>query len=91
MLNDKNKKLLSLFSENKVLILKSLYECRENTCGCDLVATLGIPKNLVSYHLKQLREIGVVEETRCGKTKSYKIVDDEIERVGAILKIVELV
>lgn len=91
MISNKSREILSLFNENKLLILKSIYLCNENVCGCNLVEELSIPKNLVSYHIKTLREKGYIEEVKCGKNKKYKITAKKLDKVEEILKILELI
>lgn len=70
-------KNLWLFDKNKLSILYVLLNCKEeeNFCGCDLVEKLDIPKNLLSYHIKQLREAGLIGEKKCGRNKNYFIED----------------
>ena len=33
-------------------------------CNCELAATLGLPQNLVSHHLRRLRQAGLLDEHR---------------------------
>src|SRR5215207_10695575 len=33
-------------------------------CNCELVDTLGLPQNLISHHLRQLRQAGLVRARR---------------------------
>ena len=84
-------KNLWVFNENKLLILKALYKCRENICGCDLIERLDIPKNLLSYHMKTLREGGLVEEAKCGNKKNYTVRKDKEGFVRKVLRMVELI
>jgi DNA-binding transcriptional ArsR family regulator len=37
---------------------------RGEYCNCELSAELGLPENLVSHHVRKLREAGLVEEHR---------------------------
>ena len=37
---------------------------RGETCNCELGEALGLTSNLVSHHLRQLREVGLVREHR---------------------------
>lgn len=83
--------ILAIFNKNKLLILKNLYDCTDYLCGCDLVDKLGIPKNLLSYHIKQLKNLGYVEEAKCGKNKQYRIVSSKEIKVRKILEITELI
>ncbi|MDD3647538.1 MAG: ArsR family transcriptional regulator [Candidatus Dojkabacteria bacterium] len=73
------------------MILKSLYKCRDNICGCDLIEKLDIPKNLLSYHMKTLRDGGLIEEMRCGNRKNYVIRKEKVKFVRKILQVIELI
>ena len=90
-MNNKLDKTLSVFNENKLLILKNLFHCQDHLCGCDLVDSLDLPKNLLSYHIKGLRELGYIEETKCGKSKQYRICGDKEQKVKQILELTELI
>lgn len=43
------------------------------TCVCELEASLGVGQSLLSYHLRVLREAGVVGTTRRGRRIDYRI------------------
>lgn len=83
-------KNLWVFERNKLLILRSLYCCENHLCGSDFIDTLDVPKNLVSYHLKTLRENGFVEEKSAGRNKNYQLHPQKIVEVTHILKAVGL-
>jgi DNA-binding transcriptional ArsR family regulator len=83
--------IISVFNKNKLLILLDLYECSDFLCGCDLVEKHSIPKNLLSYHIGQLRELGYIEEVRCGNKKQYRIASGKEDKVQKILEITELI
>lgn len=84
-------KNLWLFNNNKLRILHTLYECqKEDICGCDLIEKLDIPKNLLSYHIKMLRDNGYLEEVKCGNRKQYTINKKRKAFIKNILEIVEL-
>lgn len=91
MINKKVKENLGIFNETKISILYALFECKDFLCGCDLVEKVDIPKNLLSYHLKSLRQLDLIEETRCGQKKQYKIKEDKKEKVLKILKVLEII
>lgn len=82
---------LAVFNENKLLILKLLYECDDFLCGCDLVDKLVLPKNLVSYHVARLEDLGLIESVRCGRNKNYRIKDASRSKVEKILDVTELI
>lgn len=83
--------LLQLLDQNRLLILRALWTCDDPLCGCDMVEQLEIPKNLLSYHLRRLREAGFIEEARCGRRKQYRILDDRQPKVRQLLEIFELI
>jgi DNA-binding transcriptional ArsR family regulator len=91
MLPPKSQSILNLFSESKLLILKVLFSCTDPLCGCDLVVRLTMPKSLLSYHIRSLREAGYVEETRCGQKKQYRITPAQHQKVEQILSLIELI
>jgi len=91
MLSIKTRHNLGIFNENKIIILHTLFQCSDYLCGCDLIARIEIPKNLLSYHIKSLRELGLIEETRCGQKKQYRITEDQREKVKSILTILEVI
>ena len=55
-MNNKIEELSFLINENKLRVLLAIYRCTKDVCACNLVDNLGMPKNLLSYHIKTLRE-----------------------------------
>ncbi|HSJ50388.1 MAG TPA: metalloregulator ArsR/SmtB family transcription factor [Actinomycetota bacterium] len=43
------------------------------TCVCQLAPSLGMAPNLLSYHLRVLREAGLVEGARRGRRVDYRV------------------
>jgi len=87
----KTEKILSLFDKNRLLILANLYQCQGDVCACNLVDRINIPKNLISHHIRILRELGIIEEKRCGRNKNYQIKKSVVAKVKQILEILELI
>jgi ArsR family transcriptional regulator len=54
-------------------------------CVCSLQELVPIAGNLLSYHLKVLRESGLVTTSRRGRWIDYALADDAHERMGAAL------
>src|SRR5665811_1000129 len=54
-------------------------------CVCKLQEQVPIAGNLLSYHLKVLREAGLVTSSRRGRWIDYTLADDAAERMRAAL------
>ena len=58
---------------------------REERCVCDLLLSVPVAGNLLSYHLKVLREAGLVTTTRRGRRIDYALAEDARDRmIGAL-------
>ncbi len=56
---------------NRLRILQIL--SRRESCVCELIEQLGLPQPLISYHLKRLREAGLVQTRRKAQWVYYSI------------------
>jgi len=54
-------------------------------CVCDLQASIDIAPNLLSYHLRVLREAGLVEASRRGRWVDYRLSDETARLVQGSL------
>lgn len=54
-------------------------------CACDLQAVTGVAPNLLSYHLKVLREAGLVTASRRGRWIDYRLAEGALARMGQAL------
>jgi ArsR family transcriptional regulator len=63
----------------RLKILSELH--RTPTCGCDLAPRLGMTPNLLSYHLRMLREAGLIEGTRHGRRVEYRLRPKGLEEL----------
>jgi ArsR family transcriptional regulator len=50
-------------------------------CLCELETDLGLASNLLSYHMRLLREAGLVSRTRHGRRVHYALKADGLERL----------
>ena len=51
-------------------------------CVCELRDDLGLAPNLLSYHLRILREAGLVEGERRGRRVEYRMRDEGFRELG---------
>jgi ArsR family transcriptional regulator len=56
-------------------------------CVCDLQAHVTVPPNLLSYHLKVLREAGLVTATKRGRWVDYELAPDPTLRLTEALPV----
>jgi ArsR family transcriptional regulator, arsenate/arsenite/antimonite-responsive transcriptional repressor len=57
------------------------------TCVCDLHEVTGVAPNLLSYHLKVLREAHLVIALRRGRWVDYQLADDALEQMRRALPV----
>jgi ArsR family transcriptional regulator len=57
----------------------------DTRCVCQLQPVAGVHTGLLSYHLRVLREAGLVHATRRGTWVDYTITTGALERLGAAL------
>lgn len=57
----------------------------EIRCNCHLQEVLDLAPNLLSYHLKVLREAGLIEGTKRGRWVDYVLTSDAHARIAAAL------
>ena len=55
------------------------------SCVCNLQEHIPIASNLLSYHLKVLRDAGLVTTSRRGRWIDYALADDALDRLTAAL------
>ncbi len=63
---------------NRLRILRIL--SRRESCVCELIEQLGQPQPLISYHLRRLREAGLVRSRRQAQWVYYSIDPQAWER-----------
>ena len=69
------------------LRLLSLIACHEGgeSCVCDLLEAFDMTAPSVSYHLKILREAGLISSQRRGTWVYYRVNSDVMARMSAVL------
>lgn len=79
--------LLSAVSDPVRWIVLRHLEQRGTTCVCDLQERVPVAANLLSYHLKVLREAGLVTTARRGRWVDYTLAEDAARRMSQALPV----
>jgi ArsR family transcriptional regulator len=88
--DDEAKELETVFKaladRHRVKILNRLLSAGgEAVCVCDFEAMLDLKQSTVSYHLKQLRDAGIVEREKRGSFAYFSIAEGALARIGELL------
>ena len=67
----------------RLQVLDKLGGCKK--CVCDLQEAIDIAPNLLSYHLRVLREAGLVTAIRRGRWVDYELAPTAAEAIAAAL------
>lgn len=81
-------RLFHALSDEKRLRIVELLR-RGERCVCDLTGPLGAGQSLLSFHLKTLKEAGLVRDRRAGRWVHYSLVPEafaEVEEIAAALR-----
>lgn len=73
----------ALADSTRLAILRRLAD--GPSCVCDLLPDVVVPANLLSYHLKVLREAGLVTCTRRGRWMDYELDRDRLASLRAAI------
>jgi ArsR family transcriptional regulator len=76
----------ALGDETRLRILHLLVG--SEVCVCDLASQLDITQPLLSFHLKTLREVGLVQARREGRWMHYSIDPEAVRELGEGLGII---
>ena len=79
--------LLAVAADPVRLTLLNRLAASGTRCVCDLQLDPLIPANLLSYHLRMLREAGLVTTARRGRWVDYTLAEDALERLHAALPV----
>ena len=92
---DSSRTLVAIDLETKAEVLKAVADPHrlrileilspEIRCNCHLQDQMDIAPNLLSYHLKVLREAGLIEGTRRGRWIDYEIAPGAADVIAAAL------
>ncbi len=69
--------LAKIFSDPNRVKIAALLQREEGVCVCEICDTLSLSQPLVSRHLKQMREAGLVSARHSGKWMVYTLSDED--------------
>jgi ArsR family transcriptional regulator, arsenate/arsenite/antimonite-responsive transcriptional repressor len=78
---DRMAKLFHALSDEKRLRIVELLR-RGERCVCDLTGGMEAGQSLLSFHLKILREAGIVNDRRAGRWVFYSLNPEALAEVG---------
>jgi ArsR family transcriptional regulator len=73
--------LVAAADPHRLALLRALTAGQK--CVCDLQVQVPLPGNRLSYHLKVLREAGLIVGTKRGRWIDYALVDGALDRLRA--------
>jgi ArsR family transcriptional regulator len=77
----------ALADRHRVRVLNRLLAAGdEAVCVCEFEDLLGLKQSTVSYHLKQLLDVGIVEREKRGSFAYYSLAPGAIARVRGLLE-----
>jgi ArsR family transcriptional regulator len=76
-----------LADRNRLKILNILIRARgEAVCVCEFTDHLELAQPTVSYHLKQLREAGLIDREKRGTFAYFRVRSDAMQRLHSLLE-----
>jgi ArsR family transcriptional regulator len=74
----------ALADKNRVRIVSMLLKAGDACCVCEFEPELGISQPTVSYHLKRLTDVGLLEREKRGTFAYYRLAPEALDRVRAV-------
>ena len=84
MSDSRSRFFMALACDQRIKILELIR--RKEMCACELVPELDIDQSVVSRHLSQLREVGMIEGQKQGVNIYYSIADERVLQVLDLAK-----
>jgi len=81
----------SLADPNRVRIVNLLANAAEPVCVCEFMPHLGLSQGTVSFHLKKLLTVGLLEREQRGTWAYYSLRPDALDRLRPVFDAEEAV
>jgi DNA-binding transcriptional ArsR family regulator len=75
--------LRALANEERLLIV--LWLAGSSCSVRELEQVTGMSQSLVSYHLRELREAGLVESSAAGRSNRYRLASADLDQLASLL------
>jgi ArsR family transcriptional regulator len=79
----------ALGDPNRVRILNLLVNGSEPVCVCELMPELGLSQATVSFHLKKLLDVGLLEREQRGTWAYYSLNREGLDRLSDVFSVKE--
>ena len=76
----------ALADPNRVRIVNLLANASEPVCVCEFMPQLGLAQATVSFHLKKLLAVGLLEREQRGTWAYYSLRRDALERLADVFR-----
>ena len=73
-----------LSDENRIKIIELLV--KGETCSCELISELPISQPTLSYHLKNLSDVGLIRSEKVGNRVNHYVNKDVLVELGEFVK-----
>ena len=74
----------ALADPNRVRIVNLLANAAEPVCVCDFMPLLGLSQGTVSFHLKKLLDVGLLDREQRGTWAYYSLQRDALDRLAIV-------
>ncbi|MEO5633830.1 metalloregulator ArsR/SmtB family transcription factor [Gaiella sp.] len=68
----------------RVRIVNMIAVAGSAICACDFYDALGLGQPTVSYHLKKLTDVGLLEREQRGKWAFFSLNEEAVEKLAAV-------
>src|ERR671931_1095329 len=76
----------ALADPNRVRIVNLLANAAEPVCVCEFMPQLGLAQATVSFHLKKLLAVGLLDRERRGTWAYYSLKRDALDRLSTVFE-----
>jgi ArsR family transcriptional regulator len=81
----------ALADPHRVRIVNLLANAAEPVCVCEFMPQLGLAQGTVSFHLKKLLDVGLLEREQRGTWAYYSLKRDALDRLSTVFEAEEAV